>query len=264
MSEILFPVLVVSGIGLAAGLILSIASSIMSVKKNEKLDLILNILPGANCGACGFSGCEGYAKALSEGTCKPGLCTPGGKSTADKISEILGIASVNSEKKVALVHCSGSIDNTSKKMEYNGIKSCTAASSLFGGDSSCQFGCLGLGDCIKACKYGAIDICSGVSLVDYNKCVGCGACVKACPKNLINLVPAKQQAVVRCSNLDKGAQTIKVCSSGCIGCMRCAKTCKFGAITVENSLAKVDPKKCTGCGNCVKVCKPGCISLMLD
>lgn len=264
MSEILFPVFIVSGIGLVAGLILSVASIVMSVKKNDKTEEILNALPGANCGACGFSGCEGYAKALSEGKSKPGLCIPGGQATSDKISKILGINSAKTEKKVALVACCGTNNNTSVKMEYNGIKSCAAANSLFGGDSSCRFGCLGFGDCLKACKYGAINICDGVAFVDYNKCVGCGACVSACPKNLINLVPSKQQAVVRCSNLDKGAQTIKVCSSGCIGCMRCVKACEFDAITVENSLAKVDPKKCTACGKCTNVCKPGCISLMFD
>lgn len=264
MREILFPVLVVSGIGLVAGLILSVASSIMSTKKNDKLEAILNALPGANCGACGFSGCEGYAKALSSGNAKPGLCTPGGQKTSDKISQILGINSVNTESKVALITCCGTNDNTSIKAEYNGIKSCAAVNSLFGGNSSCQFGCLGLGDCFKACKYGAINICNGVAFVNYNKCVGCGACVRACPKNLIKLVPAKQQAVVRCSNKDKGAQTIKSCSSGCIGCMRCAKTCISGAIYFENSLAKVNPEKCTGCGNCTKVCKPGCISLLFD
>lgn len=264
MSEILFPVFIVSGIGLIAGLILSVASIVMSVKKNDKTEEILNALPGANCGACGFSGCEGYAKALSEGKSKPGLCTPGGQATSDKISKILGISSVSTEKKVALVSCCGTNNNTSVKMEYNGIKSCAAANSLFGGNSSCRFGCLGFGDCLRACKYGAINICNGVAFVDFNKCVGCGACASVCPKNLIKLVPSKQQAVVRCSNSDKGAQTIKVCSSGCIGCMRCVKACEFGAITVKDSLAKVDPKKCTACGKCTNVCKPGCISLMFD
>ena len=260
--EILIAVGAVVAIGFICGTILAVASKVMAVEEDARFPIVRDCLPGANCGACGYSGCEAYANALAEGKAKPGLCTPGGQTTSDKISQILGVGAVKTEKKVAVISCCGSSDNTSHKMEYNGIESCAAANSLFGGDSSCQFGCLGLGDCQKACKYGAINICNGVAFVNYNNCVGCGACLKACPKNLISLVPKKQQAVVRCSNLDKGALTLKACSSGCIGCMRCAKTCPFGAISVQNSLAKVDPLKCTGCGECAKVCKPGCISLM--
>ncbi len=167
MNEIWIPVLLVAGIGLIAGLGLAIASIVMAVPKDEKAEAITEMLPGANCGACGYSGCAGYAAALSKGEAKPGLCAPGGAETAAEISEFLGLGGgVSIEKKVALVHCMGSYDVTSDKMEYQGIQSCAAAALLAGGITSCQFGCMGLGDCAKACPYGAIEVCNGMARVD--------------------------------------------------------------------------------------------------
>lgn len=259
MNQIVFPVLLVSGIGLLSGLILSLASVVMAEPKDKITEKIKNVLPGANCGACGYSGCEGYAKALSKGEAKVGLCSPGGKKVSEAISNILGTDSLDNENKVAIVKCSGTKDVTKDKMVYQGVKSCSVAYQLYGGSGSCSYGCIGFGDCKTACKYGAIAICNGVAIIDPLKCKGCSICVSACPKGLIELVPLKRQAVVKCSNCDKGGKTIKVCDIGCIGCMRCVKACEFGAITVEDSLARVNPGKCTGCGKCVEVCKRGCI-----
>ena len=259
MAHIIFPVFLVSGIGLVAGFVLSVASIIMSVSKDEVTEKIKEVLPGANCGACGYSGCEGYAKALSAGEAKIGLCSPGGKIASEAISKILGVADADVEYKVAVVKCSGINGNTDDKMVYQGVGSCLAANQLYSGPGSCSYGCMGFGDCLKACKYGAITICNGVAVIDPQKCVGCSMCTEVCPKGLIETVPLKKQAVVKCSNCDKGAKTRKVCSVGCIGCMKCAKVCENNAVAIENFVAKVDPEKCTGCGKCVDVCRQNCL-----
>lgn len=261
MNEILIPILIVAGIGLLCGLILAFASIVMAVPKDEKAETIRELLPGANCGACGFSGCDGYAKALATGESKPGLCPVGGAAVAKSISAYLGCDSGEMEVKVATVHCLGSYDNTSNKAEYEGIETCAGAAAVAGGPASCQYGCIGLGDCARACQYNAVSVCNGVARIEPTRCKGCSMCIKACPKHLISFIPAKKQAVVRCTNCDKGAQTNKVCKIGCIGCMKCEKTCTHDAIHVKNFVAEVDPQKCTGCGECVDVCPRHCITL---
>ena len=234
MNEILLPVLIVAGIGLLCGLGLAIASIVMAVPKDEKAEAIeeilpgancgacgySGILPGANCGACGYSGCAGYAKALSSGEAPVGLCSPGGAAVAAATAELLGVAAGEVEYKTALVHCMGSHDNTTDRMKYQGIGSCAAAVQLYGGISSCSFGCMGLGDCAAVCEYDAIKVCNGVASIDPTRCKGCSKCVQACPKHLISFVPLKPQAVVRCSNCDKGGVTRK----GGVTCMKC-KVC---------------------------------------
>ena len=261
VNPILLAVCIVGGIGLIAGIGLAVASIIMSVPKNEKAEAVLAVLPGANCGACGFSGCSGYAEALSKGEAKVGLCSPGGAECAEACGEILGVSG-SVEKKTALVHCMGSYDVTEDKMNYDGIESCSASTFLAGGISSCSFWCMGMGDCMRACQYGAVTVCNGVAIIDPHKCKGCGVCVTACPKGLISFVPLKKQAVVRCSNCDKGAGTMKICKIGCIGCMKCVKACESAAVTVNDFKATVDPGKCTGCGKCVEVCPRNIITML--
>ena len=260
MNSTMLAIILVAGIGLLIGLILSIASIVMAVPKDEKAEKILEALPGANCGACGYSGCSGYADALAKGEAELGLCAPGGIDCAKKISAILGVDAGDMEKKVAVVHCMGSLDNTSYKAEYNGIKSCAAAMNIGGGLTACSFGCMGLGDCEAACPYDAIHVCNGVAVVDDNKCKACAMCVKACPRGIISIVPLKNSAVMRCSNKDKGALTRKLCTTGCIGCKKCEKSCPVGAVKVTDFCAKVDPALCTGCGACVDNCPQKCIT----
>jgi RnfABCDGE-type electron transport complex B subunit len=262
MNDIVLSILLVAGIGLLIGLILSVASIVMAVPKDEKAEKLLNALPGANCGACGYSGCSGYADALAKGEAEIGLCSPGGIACAKELSAIMGVETGSMEKKVAAVHCMGSLDNTSYLAEYHGIKSCSAATKIGGGLTACSYGCIGLGDCAAVCPYDAIRVCNGVAIVDSDKCKACSMCVKTCPRGLISLVPYKNSAVVRCSNKDKGAAAMKVCAAACIGCKKCEKSCEAGAIKVTNFCASVDPALCTGCGLCADNCPRHCITYL--
>ncbi len=257
--EIVVAILIVGVIGLICGIGLSVASVIMNVPVDETVSKLREELPGANCGACGYSGCDGYAEALAEGTAKPGLCSPGGESVNLKLSEILGVASEVLDKKVAFVKCNGNNNNTSKKYEYFGVQSCAAANMLYGGDGNCTFGCLGYGDCVKNCMFYAISVIDGLAKVNKELCTACGKCCEVCPKGIIELVPISKTFGVQCSNTDKGAVTRKVCKEGCVGCMKCQKNCEFDAITVENNLAKIDYSKCTGCGKCAENCPTNAI-----
>ena len=158
---------------------------------------------------------------------------------------------------VAFVHCNGHCEATTKKAAYDGITSCKAASMLYAGPNDCRFGCLGLGDCAAACPSNAICMKDGLAHVDTTLCLGCGLCTTICPKHLISLIPQETEAVVVCSNTDKGADARKVCKNACIGCRKCEKVCEHGAITVTNNLAKIDYDKCRGCGRCAEVCPTG-------
>lgn len=252
--NILIPVLIVAVIGLLAGVGLSAASIIMAVPKDETAEKLMEVLPGANCGACGFSGCSGYADALSKGKAKVGLCPVGGKAVADESAAILGVDAGNVTPKAAIVRCLGTCDNTSVKMDYTGFDSCAAAAQLYGGMNSCRFGCIGLGDCARECEYHAIELCNEIAIVDRDMCVGCGKCAKVCPKQLIEITDKKKAAQVMCSNKEKGGITRKNCKVGCIGCMKCQRACPVGAVTVENFVAHVNRELCVGCGKCISEC----------
>lgn len=264
MNSIVLAVLLVAAIGLIAGVGLSVASVVMAVPKDEKAEAIRECLPGANCGACGFSGCDGYAAALSKGTEKETrLCAPGGNETAQAVAKVLGVQAGNVLPMAAFVHCNGTGEHSKQKLQYQGVQSCTMASQLFGGQKECVYGCLGFGDCQRACPYGAIQICDSVARVTPLACKACKKCIAACPKNLIELVPMyTKKAAVTCKNHNKGAFTRKECTVGCIGCMKCTKVCEFDAIRVENNTAHVDYAACTGCQKCVQACPVGAVHLL--
>ncbi len=264
MSTIFTAVIIVAAIGLIAGLGLAIASKVMAVPVDEKAAAIRECLPGANCGACGFSGCDGYAAALSSGeTEDTALCSPGGNEAAKGIAAVLGVEAGNVKPKVAVVLCQGNNQNVGTKLDYSGVESCKMAAQLFGGPKNCIYGCLGFGDCVKKCPYEAIFICDGVARINPDRCRACKMCINTCPRNLIELLPLETaQAGVFCKNRDKGAKTRKQCAVGCIGCMKCAKVCENGAITVENNVAHVDYEKCIGCGKCAEACPVKAVNLV--
>ena len=260
--NIVIPVVIVGVMGLAFAIVLTIASKVFYVKVDETVTNLRAELPGANCGGCGFAGCDDYAASLAKDPEGVGVsrCPVGGAAVAAKLAAVLGMEVTETEKQVAFVRCNGNCDASKPLIEYQGLSSCAAAKQVYGGMNVCKYGCLGLGDCMNACQFGAIKVCNGVATVNREKCVGCGACTKACPNGLIALLPEKNKVVVQCSSKDKGAQVRKACTNGCIGCMKCEKTCKFDAIHVVDNLATIDYDKCKNCGMCAKACPVGAIN----
>ena len=262
MNPILMAIVLVTVIGLIGAIILVASSIFMYVPVDERVEKITAVLAGANCGACGCAGCADYAKSIVENGNAINKCTPGGAKSVAAIAEIMGVQAEASVPMKAVVACSGTCDKTSKKYEFEGIQSCQAVKGLYGGDGMCQYGCLGYGDCTRACAFDAIHIVDGIAKVDREKCTGCGACAAACPNHVISVIPEhKRKPVVACQNKDKGAQTRKACTAGCIGCMKCTKVCHFDAIKVENNVAYIDQEKCKGCQLCVKECPMGVIHI---
>lgn len=258
MDPILLAVLIVGGVALVAGLVLAVASVVLAVPVDERAEKLRAALPGANCGGCGFSGCDAYAAALAAGTAEAGLCAPGGEATAAALAEVLG-GDVTVQKKTAVVRCGGCEEHTHAVATYVGVTRCAEAARLGGGAAACVYGCLGLGDCAAACTRGAIAVENGLARVDTSLCGGCGQCVAVCPKGLITLRSDAPQALVACRNADRGALTRRVCTAGCLGCGKCVKTCPSEAIALQGALAVIDPAKCTGCGQCAAACPVGCI-----
>lgn len=252
--EIAIAVIIVGIIGLIAGVGLALASFFFDVPADETVEKVRSVLPGANCGACGFSGCDGYAEALVGGEAEMGLCSPGGNEVNTQIGEILGKKAKRQVKKTAVLKCNGTECNTQSKYKYLGANSCTAVNLMFSGDNSCAYGCLGYGDCAAVCKFGAIEIKEGIATINPEKCTACGMCVSACPKGIIELKTASKKYTVKCSNTEKGVEVKKVCKTGCIGCMLCQKACPKEAIKVENNVAKITYSKCNSCGKCAEVC----------
>ena len=265
-TPILTAVLPVVIIGVICAAVLVVASKIMAVKEDERFPKVRECLPGANCGACGYAGCDGYAKALCDSPDTPtnlcNLCIPGADAVSKQLSEVLGVEFADVIEQTAFVRCSGDCEHTQDKVQYEGMPTCAAAKLLYGGKGSCTYGCLGMGDCAAVCPHDAICLENGVARVDPRACVGCGLCTKACPNHLIELKPSVSSVAVACSNKDKGALTRKVCQSGCIGCRKCVKVCPQGAITVTDNCASIDYDKCTGCGTCADSCTTGCIKIL--
>lgn len=262
LNAIITSALCVTGIGLICAAILVIAAKFMSVKENETEKKIRECLPGANCGACGYTGCDGYAKALAENPDTPtNLCIPGADAVSKKISDLLGREFADTVEQTACVKCCGDCTNTEKKADYSGIETCAAVKMLYGGDGLCTYGCIGRGDCARVCPEGAICLKDGIARVDPRICIGCGICAKNCPNGIISMMPDVNRAVISCSNTEKGAVARKKCKNACIGCGKCERTCPSGAISVKNNLAEIDYSKCTACGKCSEVCPVGCIRM---
>lgn len=268
MEVVLITIAVLAGLGCVAAVILYFVSQKFKVYEDPKIGEVEEVLPGANCGGCGFAGCHAMAEALAKADDLSTLsCPVGGAAVMSQVATILGKSVAESAPKLAVVRCAGCTAGEAikrpKTLNYDGAKSCAIASAHFAGDTGCSYGCLGLGDCVKVCQFDAIKIneATGLAEVDEAKCVACGACAKACPKQIIE-IRAKGRVVkevarrvwVSCVNKDKGAVAMKACKASCIGCGKCQKVCKFDAITVANNLSYIDPDKCKACGMCMNEC----------
>lgn len=266
MNEtLIYTIAILVGLGLVAAVVLYFVAQKFKVYEDPRIDEVEAMLPGANCGGCGFAGCRAMAEALVKNEDISSLyCPVGGADVMNAVAQYLGKAAPEKEPTVAVVRCGGTFCNRARTNTFDGAQSCAVEASLYGGETGCTFGCLGNGDCTKVCNFDAIHMNpeTGLPEVDEEKCTACGACVKACPKNIIELRkkgPKGRRVYVDCVNKDKGAITRKACSVGCIGCGKCVKTCPFEAITLENNLAYIDPAKCRLCRKCVAVCPTGAI-----
>lgn len=251
------PLIILGALGLLFGFGLFIASRLFFVKVDERVERIESVLPGTNCGACGLAGCSGLAKAIVHGQADVTGCVAGGEDVAHLVAEVMGVEAVTVDKKVSILRCQGW--NVKDKFEYYGLKTCAAANLVMGGPKECSYGCIGYGDCVKACPFDALHMVDGFPRVDEAKCTSCGRCVEACPKNLFELVSLSNTVHVLCQSRDPGKVVRKICDKGCIACRKCENICPFDAIHVENNLAVIDFEKCTSCGKCVEVCPMGTI-----
>ena len=225
MDEILLAVVVLGVLGFLFATLLGLISSKFKVETSVTEEKVRNALPGANCGACGYPGCDGCAAAIAKGEAPVDACVIGGPSTTANVAKAMGVEAVaNDNRQVAVVKCNGDCDSAKDMFEYSGLTDCRAQIALFGGKKECNYGCLGCGTCENTCPFDAIHVHNGVAKVDRNKCVACGKCVAACPKDIISLVPYSQKAVVLCSNQEKGKDARKKCDKACIACTLCAKT----------------------------------------
>ena len=264
-SIVIWTIAVIALLGLVLALVLYIVADRFKVEEDPRIDEVEKVMPGANCGGCGFAGCRAFADAAVKA---PNLdnnyCPVGGNDVMKKVAAILGYEVKEKAPMVAVVRCNGSCEARPRINEYDGYASCRVKAALYAGDTACAFGCLGCGDCVAACAFGAIsmDPATGLPVVDESKCTACGACAKACPKSIIEIRPKGPRGMrlyVSCLNKDKGPAAKKACASACIGCGICAKTCTHGAITVENNVAYIDPAKCKLCRECEAVCPTGAI-----
>lgn len=262
---IIIATVVLGTIGLLSAVILYYIAKKFRVEEDPLIDEVTELLPGANCGGCGYPGCKGLAEAIVKAGSLDGLnCPAGGSSTMDNIAGLLGLTAEATEPKIAVLRCNGTCESAPAKSLYDSALSCAYANTLFAGESGCQYGCLGCGDCVTVCQFDAIymDPETKLPTVIEEKCVACGACVKACPRTLLELRNKGKRGMriyVACSNQEKGGVARKNCSVACIGCSKCVQVCPHDAIAVNNFLAYIDFNKCKLCRKCVEVCPTGAI-----
>jgi len=261
VRNLIYPVLSIGGLGMVFGVVLGYANKKFHVPTDPKIPLVREVLPSANCGGCGYAGCDAYAAAVVSGDASLNLCSVGGSSVAEKIGEILGLSVETESLKVAFVKCKGTCSVAKEKYEYDGIIDCRqAVIAPGGGPKACFDGCLGFASCVRACEYNALHIIDGVAVVYKNNCVACGACIKVCPKDLIEFVPANQEVLIECNSKLKGKAVKDNCEVGCIACTMCVKVCPTEAITMVNNLATINFEKCIQCGLCATKCPTKAIS----
>ena len=268
MNALVLTILTLSVLGGILAIILYFVAQRFKVEEDPRIDEVEKMLPGANCGGCGFAGCRSMSEALVKNDDITTLyCPVAGAPTMVSIASYLGKAAAEKGPMVATVRCGGTCAKRPKVNQYDGARSCAVVHSLYTGESACAFGCLGYGDCAAACQFGAIVMNpeTGLAEIDADKCTACGACVKACPKALIEMRkkwPKNRAIYVACRSKSRGAVVMKACKAGCIGCGKCSKVCPFGAISMEGSLAYIDPEKCKLCRKCVNECPTGAIRIV--
>ena len=255
MSVLILSLIVLGFMGIILGFGLAYASKRFAVQENPKVAEIESILPGVNCGACGFAGCHAYAEAVAEGKAELNLCKPGAAKVVCEIGRIMGQDVEEKESMVAQRYCNGGKNEAKLKFSYNGIETCKAASIVNNGFKECSYSCLGFGDCEKVCPVDAITMDeNSLPQIDKEKCIGCEKCVIECPINILHMAPKKARVHVRCSSKDPGKVAAKACKVGCIACKLCEKACPFDAIHIIDNLAVIDYEKCKNCTKCVQVC----------
>lgn len=262
---VIWTIAIITVLGVLLALVLFLVAKKFKVEEDPRIDEVEKAMPGANCGGCGFAGCRAFAEsAVKASDLEKHFCPVGGNDTMAKVAAILGFEVKAKAPQVAVIRCNGTCSARPKTNEYDGFPSCKVKAALYSGDTGCSFGCLGCGDCVGACQFGALsmDPETGLPVVDEEKCTACGACVKACPKLIIELRPkgprGMREAVV-CVNKDKGPVAKKACANACIGCGICVKTCTHDAIVMENNIAYIDPAKCKLCRECEAMCPTGAI-----
>lgn len=264
----LVAIISLGAIGAVFGIILGFAGKKFAVAIDPRVEALLQIMPGANCGACGLPGCAAFAEAVVAGTVKPMACAPGGASLYEKIAAIMGTeVSAYEERKVAQLLCQGGYNHTRMLYRYEGIQDCRAALANFKGPKACGFGCVMQGSCARICPFGAIEMgADGLPVVDYYRCTACNKCVMECPQQIYKLVGVSHLATVRCVNTEKGKEAKANCSVACIKCKICEKNCPEDAVHVvtagEGSVAVIDVEKCTNCGICAAKCPTKSIDMI--
>ena len=264
---LLITILTLCVLGVLAAVILYFVAQKFKVEEDPRIDEVEKMLPGANCGGCGFAGCRGMADALvKRDDISELFCPVGGGDVMKACATYLGKAAPEKEPQVATVRCGGVCSKRNRTSRYDGAHSCAVSMALYVGETDCAYGCIGYGDCVDVCKFGAIRINpeTKIAEVDPDKCTACGACVRACPRHMIEVRkkwPKNRAVYVGCMSKEKGAVVMKACKAGCIGCGKCVKVCPFGAITIENNLAYIDSQKCKLCRKCVNECPTGAIKL---
>ncbi|MCR5273030.1 MAG: RnfABCDGE type electron transport complex subunit B [Lachnospiraceae bacterium] len=255
LGAIIIATVIVGGTGIIVGFFLGFSGEKFKVEVDPKEEAVLGVLPGNNCGGCGFPGCAGLAAAIAKGEAPVNQCPVGGAECAAKIGAIMGVEAGEAVRQVAFVKCAGTCDKANSDYVYTGVEDCAALEFIpGGGPKSCSYGCAGFGNCVKACPFDAIHVIDGVAVVDKEACKACGKCVAACPKNLIELIPYEAKHIVQCSSKDMGKNVMKACSVGCIGCHLCEKNCEHDAVHVIDNIAYIDQTKCTQCGVCAEKC----------
>ncbi len=262
---IIITIVSLSILAMISALILYFVAQKFKVIEDPRIDMIQEILPAANCGGCGFAGCRNFAEALvSAETLDELKCPVGGSEVMAAAAKILGKEAPVIEPLVAVLKCNGTPEYRPRTSIYDGANDCRVSHSLYLGETDCSYGCLGKGDCVISCSFGAMymDPITELPVIRDEKCVACGACVKACPRKLIELrkkAKKDRKIYVSCSNCDKGGPARRACKVACIGCNKCFNVCEFGAITIKNNLAYIDASKCTFCRKCVTECPTNAI-----